>query len=380
LNREDAGRRSREKLRPDGPKIIVTAFAGWLVGVLPYLAFASRRSGLGVLPALVFAALAVIVVVASLKRDLTEATERPALGEWLLGACARTTEGVVTSVVALLFYGLGYGGAQLWNLLVVDLLGLHAAAQPERIAVWTSAALAVLLGLVFASIAVEGLTQALYPVTAGTRSVYYPLLRQRFKLLAFAAGIAGSIVLVLIAPGNWWTTIGAVIILVYVAMPLDQLEQSSRSRAPVLTENVVRTLESAGYAIVRSPRTGDPTIDPLIQNVTLLASAGEDGFAIEVTDREPAAQVEWSAASAVRTAAAVLQQQHMTIGGRPLQSVQPVLIIAGGMVSAGLQRFTDTEGVRLVHLQPAAGVDESAQVLRASGIPIPARVGVEVHA
>jgi hypothetical protein len=344
----------------------LAAFAGWLIGILPYLEFLSRRGTTGMIVAFAFVTLAFVVVLRSLTHDVTQATEEPERSEWLLATGSSISEGVVTTLAALSFYGLGYGGAQLWNVLGI------APVNSGRFAFWTSIAVALVLGLAGASMAVEKITRTLYPATAGTRSVYYPLLRQKLKLIAFSAGVVAAIVIVLIDPGAWRSTVIAAVILLYVAMPLDQLEESSRPRTPGLTDSVAWILESAGYAIVRAPRTGDPMIDPLIQNVTLLASSGDDGLAIEVTDRGPKDQVEWNAASAVRTAANVLQQQ-MLVEGRQLRSVQPVLIVAGGTVSAGLQRFSETEGVRLVHLQRDGG-DEGERLqesLRAIGISVP---------
>lgn len=311
-----------------------------------------------------------MVILRSLTHDVTQATEEPERSEWLLATASSISEGVVTTLAAFSFYGLGYGGAQLWNLLGI------APVSPGRVALWPSVAVALFLGLAGASMAVEKITRTLYPATAGTRSVYYPLLRQKLKLVAIGAGVLAAIVLVLVGPATWSSTVIAAVILLYVAMPLDQLEASAGPRTPGLTDSVAWILESAGYAIVRAPRTGDPMIDPLIQNVTLLASSGDDGFAIEVTGRDPKDQVEWNAASAVRTAAAVLQQQ-MLVEGRQLRSVQPVLIVAGGTVSAGLQRFSETEGVRLVHLQRnGADASEALQEsLRAIGISIPTNDG-----
>jgi hypothetical protein len=343
---------------------------GWLIGLLPYLAFLSRGGTTGMIVVVAFVALAFIIITRSLTHDVTQATEEPERGEWLLATGSSIGQAVPMVLAALLVYGLVHGGAQLWNVLGI------APVSAGRVAFWPSVAVALFLGLAGASMAVEKVTRTLYPATAGTRSVYYPLLRQKLKLVAFGAGVLAAITIVLIEPGTWRSTLIAAIILTYVGMPLDQLETSSRPRTPGLTDSVAWVLESAGYAIVRAPRTGDPMIDPLIQNVTLLASSGADGFAIEVTDRGLTDQVEWNAASAVRTAANVLQQQ-MLVEGRQLRSVQPVLIVAGGTVSAGLQRFSDTEGVRLVHLQCNGG-DEGEGLeksLRAVGIAIPTNDG-----
>jgi hypothetical protein len=350
-------------LRPDHPRIATAALVGWFVGMLPWLAFVSPRSSFGALPAIALVALAVIVAARSVKAD-REATERPNLGEWLLGCCSCMLEGAAATLVALLFYGLGYGCGRLWNT-VVDFAGWSATTQPSQVGLWFSIAMAAFLGLGLLSLAVEKLTRTLYPPTAGTRSVYYPLLGQRSKLFAFGGAVVVAIALVVLEPGSLRTTIIAAGILLYMATPLDDLAKAPRPRAAGLADEMAAVLESAGYAIVRSPRMGDPKIDPLIQNVTLLASAGNLGFAIEMTERAPNAPVEWSAASAVRTAAAVLQQQEMVVGGRHLRSVHPVLIVAGGTVSAGLGRFSEVEGVRLVHLQGTE--NRGVQLLEALG-------------
>lgn len=347
--------RGRERVRPNRPKIAAAALAGWLVGILPYLAFVSRRSSFGLWAAAGLVALAALVALWSVKADIPDATERPYRGEWLLGACSCALEGATTTILGLAFYGLTYAVAMLWD----------GEASPVPLAV--SGAVVVVMGLSLVSLAAEKVRRTLYPPTAGTRSVFYPLLRQRNKLLAYAAAFFVAVALVAWDPGRLWTTIAATVIFVYMALPLDDLAKGVRPRTGGLADELAPALEKAGYAIVRSPRMGDPMVDPLIQNVTLLASSGDAGFAIEMAERSANAPAEWNAASAIRTAAAVLEQQEMLVEGRPLRSVQPVLVLAGGTVSPGLQRFSDAEGVRLVHLQATDGADRGARLVEALG-------------
>jgi len=361
---------------------VAAVLAGWFVGVLPYLVFGVQRRWFGALYVLGYLAVAVVVAFSSVTTGPSDATEQPSRGEWSLAAFSATGEGAITTIVGLLLYGLGYWGAGLVNAVAVRALGFSAPANPESWAFWVSVIFTAAMGLAFVGIASEKLTRTLYPEYAGARSAYFPLLDQHAKLIGFSAGVAaalaGTVILSMIVPGVWWAAAIPTVILVYVAMPLDNLAADARPRQIGVTDRAADVLRGAGYTVVKSPRTGHPEVDPLIKNVTLLASAGDDAYAIEITERQAQAPVQWPAASGVRTASTVLQQRMM-VDGRHLSSVRPILIVVDGSVAPSLKRFSEQENVPVVQVALAASTGDRAgdggerliAAFKMAGMPMP---------
>jgi hypothetical protein len=177
----------------------------------------------------------------------------------------------------------------------------------------------------------------------------------------------------------------AAVALLYGALPLALIDSRARPVPGGITETAAAVLQRGGYTVIQAPRTGNPEVDPLIHNITLVARSGATTFAIEVKDLGRAkAPLEWNAASAVRTAATVLQQELWSQPNAP-PHVRPVLVVAGGEITDSLRRFTSVEGVALVHLEDAGTIrgqrvkpELIAAALKDAGIPLPApATGIE---
>ena len=368
-------------LRPNRFVLALIVALASFIGLLPYWCFIDRLDSLAAL----FVAIAAAGGFASLKGAPTEATERPSLGEWLLGLWSAVAMPAIAGLLGMAFYGIAYGGTRLWNA-ATGAVEFGAPGDPAAVAFWVSLVMEGLFVASAAAASAEKLQRGLYPGTAGERSVYFQFLGQPLKLASMAAAIVGAfaVLLVFSDSGSIWPPIGAAFLLFFASMPFDQLAEERAGPLEVgAVDAVAKIFEGAGYSVTRSPRTGNPEVDPLIRNVVLLARHGREAFAINVKDpRAAKTVVEWNAASAVRTAAAVLQQEIAASGGKGC-AVRPLLVVVGGELAPSLQRFSEQESVPVVHLRgelldrAQAGVADGQKRLieffRRAGVPFPAQ-------
>jgi hypothetical protein len=372
-------RRMRPRVQPQWTALALLGLAAGIVGILPFVRFLdlwSRPAFIGFGVAL---AAGLVVAFKSLDRKPSEATELPGSGEWVLGWFAALQEGAVAGLMSLIFYGAFHAGSRLWNA-VAAAAGWALQVDPTTVAVRMSVVFGGLIALTGVSMAVQKLQRTLYPSTAGARSVYFPLLDNPGRLALIAVPVAVAyLALLTFFPGAGAMTAAAALLL-YAALPLDNLAGGAADGGRSgITEVATEALQGAGYTVIPSPRTGNPEVDPLIHNVTLVASAGSSAYAIEVKDLgKSKAPLEWNAASAVRTAATVLQQE-MWSQSPASPRVRPVLLVAGGEISDGLRRFSSVEGVSLVHVTAleagrgnAGRKQQLAAALNDAGIPLPA--------
>lgn len=82
-------------VRPNRLALALVVTAACCIGLLPYLRFLGRLDAL----AAVFVALAAASAFASIRPFPTEATERPSLGEWLLGVWSAVAMPAVASLL-----------------------------------------------------------------------------------------------------------------------------------------------------------------------------------------------------------------------------------------------------------------------------------------
>jgi hypothetical protein len=376
--------RVQPRIRPQTTLLALLGAAAAVVGMLPFVRFLDWWTRSAAITSAVLVSGALFVAFKSLDTRPCEATEAPSRGEWLLGWCSALQESASGGLIALSMYGLAYGVSRGWNALATSAgwtLQLDGHAVAFRVAV----VICAVMTLSAASMAVRKMQRNLYPPTAGARSVYFPLLNKPRRLFAIGAAIAVLFVALLILSPDWMGMSIAAVALLYGALPLALIDRQARPVPGGITETAAAVLQRGGYTVIQAPRTGNPEVDPLIHNVTLVARSGATTFAIEVKDLGSAkTPLEWNAASAVRTAATVLQQELWSQPNAPPR-VRPVLVVAGGEITDSLRRFTSVEGVALVHLEDAGTIrgqrvkpELIAAALKDAGIPLPAQAtGIE---
>lgn len=361
----------RDQVEPKKlPLIAIIAVASG-IGPLPYLLLIDRVTYL-----LVVVPAAALMAFLVLRRLVTDATEEPSLGEWLLGAWSAVALPLSTTLFGFAAYGIGFGIAWVAGALST-LLGFAFPIDPPTWGYWASIPFAALFALVLPWQATQDLFYGLYPRTAGSRSAFFQLLGRRWTIILPALAPVAVLALMIAFPdlrGAWFAILLFVLIF-YSAAPLARLTERLDKRQADIIENLARLLERAGYDVTRSPRTGKADIDPMIRSVDVLARSAAKAFAIEVKSPESSEPVEWREAAALRTASSVLRDELAHDPKAPT-SIEPILVLVGAKPAPSLERFSETEHVAVLQITDssilAAHPDAIATRLRAIGVPIPA--------
>jgi hypothetical protein len=352
--------------------VVLSAF-GATLGAFPFLLYLGLLQYLPL--AAVFAALAATV---SVRKIGYSVTDEPVWGEWLLAGWSTLFFGSLVSLEGFAFYAFFYWGYRGLALLGAY-LGFSLEIDGPRLATIAALLIAATFAFLQGSFAGE-LLRKLYPEVAGTRSPFFRLAAQPRYIIMGALGL-----LVAVAAGLWLFdanglafTFLLTMALFYTSAPLAQTGDRRGEHESRQVSNVIeKLLVAAGYHTTRSPVTGNAAIDPLISDVDYLALSGERAYAVELkvaTDAERS--VEWSTASALRTAAKALQDALPSRGGAPI-SVNPLLIVVGGRIDDALRLFSAEQGVKLVHFGreilrdslPAEGQSRREHALQLLGIP-----------
>ncbi len=339
----DASGNDRPQAAPNRLALIgITALATG-IGLVPYFLF---------IDALIWLPLAVVASALpaslALRRRTATATAPPAAGEWLLAGWSAVSKTSVVGIIGLMLFGLFDGGVMLFDW-VVEHFGFTAHADPWTWGFRGSIWFIVLGGGVAAAQAAEALFRALYVLEAGARSRFFPLLA-RPTALALGALVA---VVVLAAMLRFLDPHGAAFagllsaVLLYTSLPLRfagrEREDPGHAAAVGALDLLLR---GPDYRVVPTPRTGKAEIDPLLKPVDLLVKTGERTFAVQVKSIASPEPVEWTEASALRTAALLLSQE-VSNGA----TVEPVLIVVGGQIAQSLTAFSQRERVPIVHFE-----------------------------
>lgn len=364
---------TRVGVRPNRLALVAIISAGSGLALVPYFLFINRIPYLGVA-----VAVAAVTALFSLRGLETEATEEPSIAEWLLAAWSAVAHGSTAGLGSLMMYGVAFGGAWLVGYLA-RLAGFNLHPSPARWGYWGSIAFASVLVVTAAQQGAESLLRSLYPGTAGSRSAFFPLLGKpgRIALVVVAALAALAVILVFLDPRGTAFPIVLMLLFFYTSYPLAELGERRPARLQTeIIESLCRLLEAGGYSVIRSPRTGKPEVDPLIQSIDLLARSRERAFALEVKSRAAGAAVEWNEAAAVRTASSLLEDEM----GRDLEApmpIEPILVVVGGEIAPSLTRFSEQERVPVIHFADAAmferDLEEVAGRFRAIGVPLHAQ-------
>jgi hypothetical protein len=361
-----ADERSEEAgMKPNRFGLAAIVAAGIGVGVFPYLLFIPDRAYF-VLPIVVVGS--ALVAFSVLGTIQTRVTEEPSLGEWLLASWSAVAYGSQIAGAGMILYGVWYLLVYLGGYLA-RLTGADVHPPAAEWASWVSLMGGALLAVAPVESA-KGLVASLYPSAAGSRSAFFPLLSKRWGIgLAVLGVVAGlAIMAVLLDPRGKAFAVGLLLLLFYSSFPLTELRVRQAGLDAEAVESISRVLERSGYSVMRSPRTGRPEIDPLIDDVDLLVEGDERAFALEIKSSAADALVEWNAAAGLKTAASVLEAE-LTQGSR--LSIRPVLVVVGGRIAPSLSHFSEQESVPVIHLARStsleADVEEVAKGLQAIG-------------
>lgn len=350
--------------------IIVVALANG-IGYLPYLLLIERLNWL-----LLVCPAATILATLALRKQTSEATAHPSFGEWLLGTWSAVAVPSVVSLMGVLLYGVFYGGQQAYVWLSGQ-FGYAAVGDPSIWGFWGSVWLVAVVSFVGPTSGAERLWRQLYPREAWARSNFAPFVDK--SQLGWTVLVGAAALLALVAMlwfldprGGALPTLLALIFF-YTSLPLAKLGEDAEGRSePRLVRMIAWTLERAGYRVVLAPRTGKPEIDPLLQSIDLLARDEKQAFAFDVKFVLPGTMVEWTEATAVRSAAELLSEEIVGESGPPVP-VAPVLVMVGGTAAQSLEAFCQREGVPFLHfatIQEATD-QELTRRLQALGVKFP---------
>jgi hypothetical protein len=321
------------------------------------------------------AAAAALIAFFTLRSLKTDATEEPSPGEWLLAAWTAVAYPTLGALIGLMNYGIGFSLAALAGY-ALTAFGFAPGIDPSAWGYWTSLPLVALFAAALVAAGTRDLFSNLYPPTAGSRSAFYHLLGRPWTiaLVAFAVIAALVLMLVFLDYRATWFPILLALLLAYSSLPLARLGQRRPAKREVeIVEKLARLLTGAGYSVMRSPRTGKPEIDPMIQGIDMLARSTANAFAVQVKSSETAALVEWNEAAALRTASSVLAEE---LGGDLKTRIEPILVLVGARLAPSLERFSAQERVPVLQLaDPSILESDPEQVvsrLRAIGVPFPA--------
>ena len=367
------GPRLSERDRVEPKKLpLIAIIAAWSgVGLFPYLLFIDRVHYL-----VVVIPWAALMAFFALRRLETDATEEPSPGEWLLAAWSAAAYPSVGALIGLMMYGFGFGLASLAGY-VLNLFGFAPLLDPSTWGYWSSLPFAALFAAVLPVTAAQDLFYSLYPRTAGSRSAFFQLLGRPWTIpLAVASVAALAVMLVFLDYRGTSFPVLLSLLLCYSSLPLARLGERRPARHQAeIVDRLARLLEGAGYNVTRSPRTGKPEIDPMIQSIDMLARSTAKAFAVQVKSSEAGALVEWNEAATLRTASSVLEDELAGDQRAPLR-IEPILVLVGAGLAPSLARFSEMEGVPVLHVaDPAIFEADAAGIasrFRAVGVPFPA--------
>jgi hypothetical protein len=245
--------------------------------------------------------------------------------------------------------------------------GWDFAIVPAAVATWISVIIVGGMGIVVPSIAVNEVRAKLYPDVAGQRSAYYARAGHRGRILACIAGAVFLGVAALVAPEleprGLLFTVGTALYFLFITASLMGMpggKAASRAASGTLG-SLVSAFGAAGYRCIERPKTDDPSLDPLIAAVDLLATSDRQAYAVklEVLSRTDAVP-DRDHALEVRIGAKALQK-GMASGATPSVPVEPYLLVIGGTVPEDFWGFAGEVGVKLVHVPDAAALAPTGQ-------------------
>lgn len=346
-----------DRVRPN--RLVLAAVTGvvWAVGVLPYAIYVGQYGA-----AILLAVLGVGFGVAApgLRRFRSYSTEKPSLGEYLLGSWAAVMAPSTTSLMAMLAH---WGTKKVIQLVrsIVAWAGGSFEPSADSWAFWISLGFVALIVTPGARHAADELATKLYPDTAGTRSSFYSLLVEKRRLTILLAISIAALVLIflLLEPSGRGFAFVLALYLLYTGAALENIGAGA-VKAPGkqrILDCLGKLCTAAGYQPTLSPRTGRSDIDPLIATVDLLALSPKRALAIEVkSGAHKSKPVEWFEASRLQTAAwalgRFLSEHELACEARPL------LVLVGRAKAEGLADYLARSPLPMLEVDDSKLFDE----------------------
>jgi hypothetical protein len=335
------------EVKPDITLLALLAGVAALLGATPYLFYIDA---LWILP---LPAVGAAVSMWLKSRNLnSHATSEPTPGEWIAAAWS------LVAYAAMINFSLVYYAIVYWIVrLTIYLLGV-VNVQVEQ--TWAGTTGLVVSGLfaigLFAATLVTAaeLPRRLYPRLAGVRSPYYALwLTNRiWILLAVVAGLSALLVMVFLELREWYWILACSALLFYSGFPIAQSSEERERRRKQGLEATRLLMDASGWSLAPLEASGDPEVDPFTDEIDFIARRNGDSLLIEVV----AAEVDWTVASGLQTAARILEEKLGTQPSGPTH-LRPLLVLLADKVDTSVSRFADIEEFDLVHV-PQAQVSE----------------------
>ncbi len=342
-------------IKPNTPLLALLSGLGIMIGATPYLFYIEQ---LWLLPLLALVAVATMWI--SARKFRTHATFEPTAGEWISAGWGFVGYASMQSL-NLIYYGIAY-----WIVRgVVYISGLMDIlidpSWAHTIGLWVSLLFAFGLYVAVLELSTK-LPQRLYPRLAGVRSPYYALWF-RYKLwilLAVVTGLSGLAVMLILGLHPWYWVLGGWALVFYTSFPIASMgEEREQLRAKGL-KAAKSLLEASGWSLSTLSPTGDPQIDPFLEEVDYLARRETERLLIGVV----AAEVDWTAAASLQMAARVLQGRIPGEEDSPAR-MHPLLFLTSETIDDSVQRFAEREDLVVVHLPKR----KTKEVLQATADP-----------
>jgi len=327
-------------VKPNAVLLALLTGVAVVVGGTPYLFFVKT---LWLLPLLAIGA-AVIMWVKSHKLR-SNATTEPTSGEWIAAGWGLVSQAAMISF-SLIYYAIIYWATRL----VIYLLGLADIAisltWAENIGLVVSGLLA--LGLYAGVLVIAAdLPRRLYPRLAGIRSPYYALwlTNRKWILLAVVAGLSALLFMIVLNLHEWYWIFACSILLFYTGFPIAQISEKREHLRKRGLEATRLLMDASGWSVAPLEASGDPEVDPFTDEIDYIARRNGDSLLIEVV----AADVDWTVASGLQTAARILDEK---LGMQPSgpTHLRPLLVLVGEHVDSSINRFADIEEFDVAHV------------------------------
>jgi hypothetical protein len=340
----------KSDIKPNTPLLALLSGLAVMVGATPYLFYIGQ---LWLLPVLASGSIATMWF--SARKFRTHATFEPTAGEWITAGWGFVGYASMQSL-NLIYYGIAY-----WTtrgiIYMTGMMDFHIdASWAPKIGLWVSLLFAFGLYVAVLELSIK-LPQRLYPRLAGVRSPYYALWF-RYKLwilLAVTVGLSTLLLMIILKLHTWYWIIGCWALVFYTSFPIASMGEARERLRKKGLKATRSLLESSGWSLSTLSPTGDPEIDPFLEEVDYLARQDGKRLLIGLT----AAEVDWTAAASLQMAAHVLQGRVPDIEDNSAK-LHPVLFLTNETVDENVIRFAEREDVVIVHL-PRAKVKEILQ-------------------
>jgi hypothetical protein len=316
--------------RVNPPAFAAALAVGQAIGVLPVcFIIGGPRIALRAIGAV--AVLTVFTEIIAIRRaKATMSTTKPRPRHYVIAAASAAFHGVVTGYMWLGLY---------WMLAGLIWLLRATVGWPESdvFAAAATASMYLTLPFVVGSLVKSHreVIEQLCPDRAGVEPVFETAPLSKRVIWILTGIVLGTGVLLFAAAvlqyQIYWLV--ALLLLVVVMSASVQLATLSSTEKRPGVRDVIdatkRALESAGCEVLPAPRTGDPSVDPLLADLSLYVRAPgrRHAFAIDIKASPTGQPLDWSAASTLKLKVSALTNiESRDSDGDAIETITPVLV------------------------------------------------------